>query len=638
MSGVESVQEAYDQLAEAILDEDATATQSRVLLLVEALAALGPDGLAAAEELGNDLLDGWIELDGDDERAQAVRELIVVAMVGIADTFPAPLFAGAYEQAGLTVVDDDPAQAARHFRRAAELADDVHERVGYQIELVMALADSGQIADALLCLDAVELAADDTENRNAVLSLRLRLAAESEPEAACREALSLLGGNPDDLADDIGEAAMYALLMEASRQEAAGQPVEVDIHEGLRIGLGRPAWAPEPLSTSDFALAVAWLDFARDDTVRFRETMTRVTGPLSNADMEARAAILRISLAVLDLDPIKIEAVVREAAPLVERCSEPGVRRAYNYALAQVARARGERVEIGDGDDLDLARLTRLYDDCMDASDRARAGDPHAFSADLCARIDAWCDSLDDDSPDVGMGGLALLFGSLSAAASEDWALYSERSTRLLSVWGGRSDQPSQQWFALMAELLRPMLSGAHDRGLAVVRAASQRARELDYRMAAYLSDIHLSMIAATPPDEALAAGARALQFRQRQLASLAGSTERLTLRAFENDLTERAMRAAARIADPRVLAELLEVLRAQELPDPGDADKLPPLAALALDLNRGQQPIRPREDSVIMALPDPVLMPWGRVALAGHATPEIGRAPVVLCVPILPG
>ena len=89
---------------------------------------------------------------------------------------------------------------------------------------------------------------------------------------------------------------------------------------------------------------------------------------------------------------------------------------------------------------------------------------------------------------------------------------------------------------------------------------------------------------------------------------------------------------------DPRVLAELLEYLRAQDMPvvhhDP-EPTELPLAALLASPEAR---PVDPSEvvDAVAVGRPAPVRVPWGSLALEGLVRPP-ASAPVTLVVPRLP-
>lgn len=168
----------------------------------------------------------------------------------------------------------------------------------------------------------------------------------------------------------------------------------------------------------------------------------------------------------------------------------------------------------------------------------------------------------------------------------------------------------------------------ASGRGLAAFMTASQ------------LSLIHLSI---GRNRDALAFGVEALDYLERHRAQLAGSSERHALRTQQERVYAATIRAAAALRDPDLLAELLEFLRAQDLPvvlDSPDPTQVPMAVLLAGVTGLG--PLSERDpyqtaDAVQLSRPRPVLMPWGRTALASWGAPTRPQ-PVPLVVPRLRG
>lgn len=652
----------YDSLCTAILDQDGSQIQTLGDELVALLTGPGGGGADLALALALDLIDGWHNLaeepmEGDDPGAvDAARSSIIEVLVKLGDAFPDPLFADAYEQRALTRGDDEPHLAIQDLRRAVELAATDDERAGYLITLVFAISATGDLDAALVAAEEARRLAVDEETAEMADALQLELLCDLRSPRAGERAVAILSGVMDITTDELGCALMRALIGETARLEEQDLPATREIAAGLRIALDRPAWIPEPLTVSDYACAVAWMDFARDDLSLLESTMAKAPGPFSDPDLEAQAALLRVMVAFTHFDAAGMERELRLAAPLVTRSGKPGIVTAYRLVAEQVSRARSGRSMTDSAAESDALQAsygrrpsaeTRLFQDAVDAFSAILNGTERAVSAELRGRFDVWCTQ--DAHAGVDQFSDAALW-ALGAAVAMSFAEYEVAGRRMQRARAAKAalgpESVQGQWLDLFLNGLVPSLEGRGDKRTAAdaTRAIADRYRESGNHLGAFVADAQSALLLLDrDPDAALESAVRALAYRAEQEATLAGSSERSDLRRSERDLVSCALRAADRLQEPRVLAELIEFLRAQEMPivpDPDDVGGLP-LAILlppaAVGDAQGRSPIGTgAEDAISLPRPRPVRMPWGGDGLPGLGGEGLTGPAVDLVVPVL--
>jgi tetratricopeptide (TPR) repeat protein len=655
-SADDSVGLAYDAVAEAVVALDETALAAAVGPLLETLAGRGDAALEEAVGIGLDLVDGWLAADeiaaGQPEgSAAALRSLILGVLVRLGDRFPNPAFAPAFDEIGLEVMDAQPELAAELLQRAVDLAETDAERAEYLVSLAFAAYARGQWEVALQLAERARRGAGTEDVRDAADGLVLGLLDETGSPSAVPHALRVLSERGDTLSDDVGHSIVGILIGEAARQEELERPVSVEFATGLRAVLDHPGWLPGTLTRSDFATVVAWTDFLRDDLRLLESTIDEAVGPFSDPLFAAQAALLRVMVSVTGMDVIGAEQRLRAAAPLVESAADPGLTTSYRALATMLAAARGGRWTADPAAELAGLRQSQaravaeeplLYQDLITAIGQLHRGESTGIPDELADRLDAWCSRPDHVGTDLmaasGLWGMGAAVAMLRGDGGE-------ASRRLERMTGARSglgdDAPQASWLDLWIAALGSALGGSA--GARFQRGESKRHHRAGEDFAAFLADTQLALMQADlEPSEALAAAVRALAFRSRHLAALPASSERIQLREQDQRLVIIALRAAARVGDPELMAELLEFLRAQHLPvvesDPGPGGL--PLAALLPPAAFGGAagvPVPVDDlDAVVLPAALPVRMPWGRVALA-TILPPTGQPCTDLVVPLLP-
>lgn len=657
----EALGRCHEELCTAIVGVDQATALGLCERLIGLLALLGAEGAEVAVFVALDLIDLWLDADSQEwgESATAAAELAIDVLVRLGDVYPDPVFAGAYEQSACKVLEIDPALAADRLRRAVTLAETDDERARYLVTLVLAVQGAGDPDDALQIAREAGRLAGDPETLDDAATFEIELLCDLDSEQAGAAALAALARHGYAASNGLGAAMMRALIGEAARAEAKEEPVSAPVAEGLRAGLGRPGWVPEPLTASDFATAVAWIDFSRDDLSRLEATMAGAPGPFSDRDIEAQAALLRFMVAMTRMDPAQMERALRAAAPLVAASGAAGIVTTFRACSQLLAQARNGATLANPASEFEalqssqgrtVAEEQELFEQCFEAVREVRTGRARSFPLGLRARLDEWCSRPDHGSADPMSVAIIWAMGVASAMFDGHRGLADGRLRHLAEVQRHFEPGSAQaRWLDMVLDGLRPALgsAGDPDAGARAAREAGLRHRRSGNELGAFVADCQLAVLqVARAPREALAAVVRALDFRRRHLASLPGSSERLALRDYEQDLTACALRAAGALGEPRLMAELLEFLRAQEMPEvlsrPDAVDLplsmlLPPpafdgdsRATLGADLT----------DAVMLPEARAVRMPWGSIALAEFVSWDdgAGHPPVELGVPVVSG
>lgn len=638
----------FDEMIDALAALDRGLVHAAVQHLLEAVRYLGEEAEDTAFDIGGSLLQEWMDADESwadrpEEEIAHLRDLISEALMRIGDSYPHSMFAGAYEQVALARLDEDPAAALTLLRRAETLADDPDERAGYLTWQAVALSGLKDLPSALLAARRARSDATEREAQDFADAVVLEVLLEQEDGSASEYALEVLDRRGDEAPDLLGEPAMRALLFEARRNEHALAPPSAELAAGLRRALSHPAWMPEPLTRADFAVAVAWVDLLRDDLRQLEATLAEGQGiPFSSVTIEAQAALLDATVAFNRMDTEEMERRLKRAAPLVADCDDLGVKIAFRSLADLISRSRGRPLTrpddelaglLGSRGQVDDGTVT-LFFEIGESLGGVFRGDQQAVPSGVRTRLDEWLVRHASDGDALMTGGMWAYSAAL-AIVDRDWALARERLDRVRAIRDAfPHDDPQAGWLGALLQALEPTLLLRTDRPAALEAlrmTAALHEREGRY-LTAHMSHAMLAMaLGSTEPREALTAAVKALDYSARHLASLAGSSERIALRAQQERVYECALRAAAALADERIIAELLEVLRAQDLPvvamDPGLTDL--PLAVFLAQPLAGTARLEPGADPDVLRLDDPrpIRMPWSRVALSdlidpGDATP----------------
>ena len=119
------------------------------------------------------------------------------------------------------------------------------------------------------------------------------------------------------------------------------------------------------------------------------------------------------------------------------------------------------------------------------------------------------------------------------------------------------------------------------------------------------------------------------------ELADLPSSAERAAQRAMTLAILEAAVSAVAAVDDRTLLAELVETLRCQSLPEPLAPDApVRSLLALMSDADDVAQPWA--EQETVVTVPPRVVMPWGAAALGRHYDEAARFAPALADAPLV--
>lgn len=517
-----------------------------------------------------------------------------------------------------------------------------------------AASDDEDVYEIRLAIAGVVAALADSFSHPILDGIAIEMLNELGLPQACVRALKVLEDRGQALDDDLGQSVLRALIVEAGRQESLDQPISVEVAGGLRAGLGNDGWLPDPMMPSDLAVVVAWADFTRDDLRRLEATMDLAVGPFCDPYVAAQAALLRVMVAFTHADIVGMERALRVAAPAVKESGDPRLVTAYRLTVEMMEQSRGSGGQadlIGEfeGQQADQGKVlddsVRLFSDCLLAMQEIQRTEAKAVPDQLRARVDAWCAAPVHPDTDPMVEAILWWIGHGFALIDHDPTVAVERLRRAEQIRDGFGEgAPQAIWFEPLLAALSPALPDPRSGVADAERLVGQRHREAGSDFIAYLADTRLAMAqAAHDPQEAFVAAVRAVDFRQRHLATLPGSSERVGLREQLQDMVSIAFRSAHAIGDPRLMAELLEFLRAQDMPvvdEQPSAERTPfgmllPPAAFG---ERAHAPVvTPEPEAVVLELPKPVRMPWGDVALSG-TLPIADQGCTALVVPLPPG
>ncbi len=638
--------DGYERLVEAALRLDEYGVNEAV---DELLGLLGSEDAA---DLGFALTEDFLEEPGpeeevDPEYVDAVRTLLLSSLQRIGRRHPSEAYLLAFLIAAEDATSDSDSRAAEEWAGlAAQVATDADARAEAHALLAMARSDQGRPAEALADARLADATATDLNTRLlARWALLELLSDENNPEATAL-ALDSVSWCPTDPGQawvpELRQAVQRAVINEEARRESAGTRPHPASAGVLRLALTDPSWVPEALNVGYMAAITAWVEYLADDLTRLEETLAFVGDDDLDVDTAARVAMLRVLVPVRDGDLVAIDRELRRAALAVRQTSTPAVHAAFKH-LRELVRATlgdGTMREAAETFDADTpnGEAMRLLAELHAAADATiRSGKP--VPPDLASRVDAWL-AAPHELVDLDTQAMMWVLGTMASASRGHYPQASERLERAREVTS-RLPGTSPQG-ALLANMIDDVAAA-----LLLHRDTAAGVAALELLHAQHLADGRpaLAFVTATQLAlhyvqsgrfaEALQRGVTALEILAEYRESLPGSSERGAIRAAQEGAYLTVLKAAAADPDPRVLAELLEYLRAQNMPvvhhDP-DPTELP-LAALLP--SPGARPVDPDQvvDAVAVGRPAPVRMPWGALALEGLVRPPASE-PVSLVVP----
>lgn len=638
---------AVDALVSAILALDEEDAFQRVDALANGLA----DGDASELAL---YLGEWYssEPDTDGPEVRAIRKLFLAALVRLGMRLSVPEYAEGLADAAEAALfeDHDPSRAAEVAARAVALANDSDVRAVAGAFLAIALSSLDDEAGALAAALRANAEASDKQAR---LLARAALLSQFDSDDSTVTSLAVEGlqwchGYPDHLwAVFLAGEAIRLLLADATRHEKTKTPPPDDVAQELTAALAYPQWTPDFLTHADLAALVAWTNVLRDDFERLEEVLTIAEqGPHSSPLTAAYTALLGVLVPYRKSDIEEMERRLHRAAPIVEAADDPGLKESFRaIAMTITAPLRGgdfvgaiNRLDhAGIPDATALLLLGRAFEAVQAL---AKQGIP--IPSEITDGLNAWCDSGRSASVPATEVALWIMGGVVASMTGDRTALF-EREARARSLFAALpTNVPQRQW---LQSMLGGLSGGMHlmddwDAGLEEVAALHGEHVRANRAFQAFIAAAQLSVghLNRGRHAEALRFGVGAMAYLVRHRAVLAGSSERHALRKEQELVYATTLEAAAGLRDPIILAELLEYLRAQDMPiilERPDPTQIPLDALLAIGTAGGpfgvQDPAHSL-DAVQLAAPRPVRMPWGTTALATWGAPAGGQ-PVQLMV-----
>lgn len=517
--------------------------------------------------------------------------------------------------------------------RLVELRDP-HLRGDVERRMATVLRELGQEKRAQEILERVFAAATDPSLRMAVAADLASAHAEADRpvEAAdwawrvgeCLEA----SGAPHDPADLAEVVAMQYAAVQAQR--AQGRPARESRRIWERV-LTRPTWWPADASVCEvhgYAAQLAVLDNDPAAAHRHLQVATSDTAGRS-PETQAELNLTEGELACLETDLASLERAVRMAGPYLSSHGSAEQRQRLTILVQVLDQIRGFQ-PLGGGPATAQsgglwAAVTDVYREVLggridSASVDARLwpviahADPldqghlivtaHTFRAAVLAAEQR----IDQARTAIGLARQALAHLREQATGGFPQAIIGQVEAAAILV--DLADAFDEQTVSRMDRLWQQTL------------VQGPRAAVASYAGVAAAGWLHLG-----EPWRALPAAVAAVSTAADLTHGPIDSHDRAARRRHVGQVLHLALRAAAGTGDPGVLAEMLEVIRAQGMPvatraEPGWAG---PFAALLAALQSTLPAVGTDADPIAVRLPVTplIVMPWGSVALARWSVPD---------------
>ncbi|GAA1612995.1 MULTISPECIES: hypothetical protein [Kribbella] len=385
--------------------------------------------------------------------------------------------------------------------------------------------------------------------------------------------------------------------------------------------LSRPGWAPEELLPPHVHIVAAGICIQDNDAAAALVQLTLAEHRLGEVDVyfQAQWQLCQMECAVLRSDSVTAEYFARRAWPLIERAGDEEQRTRFRHIVAGLGTVTGPWDFPGD----DLAAVRTLG--TVMTRMRAGVGGPedieqldHAIEAfdpllqahlvisayALRARINSALGQTGAAAADLrtGRAMLAEIEADPPGGFSRGVSTLLDQSEAILEAARGHPEAAALR----MEEMWRSELAaGAHSAAIGTALAATQ---------------LWLSM--GSKPRRAAECALAALTIAQEFRYAKGDSKDRSAVASYVVTGNEYAVEAVAALGDCALMAELLEVIRAQAVPYVSDDPDVAvgPLASMLTDVLDGHDPATDdgrRTSAVLLSPPPLILMPWGSVAMA---------------------
>ncbi|HOF63165.1 MAG TPA: hypothetical protein PLL54_02585 [Dermatophilaceae bacterium] len=539
----------------------------------------------------------------------------------------------------LEFVDFDtltPEKAVAHFDRMLGIPGDVPEQVRASGLVLRGSAheDAGDLGAARADWEtAYSLAVEDDTKASAAWSLAAVYADDDAVAAAdwawegaaCRERAEVT------IDVEMGQDAVWIQLNAIGKLVAEGDDAETALRLARRL-LSRPDRFPEEVDRYVVQIFAADASVQLNDAAGAMEHLELARGDWALMDDQERAGwqLARAQVGLLMSDVVAIENAVRAASPYVMRSGTPEERLRLQGLATALSGTTGQYQPTTDTpfDRLHVV-INRIPHGDVRLSDVAEL---HGLAEEF------------DPVTQPHLIVMALLLSANVAIALGDHeegrrSLARARAAYDTSSWdvGGL---PSMEPYFQHIEVVR---MAAEQGEAAAAPVADQACRDaLASGALAYVvvwgATAALLWNRVGNYARAWEGAVAAVTANQELRRGLGHVGDRQAYHQRAAKLVTIAVDAAEGLGDPRLMAELLEVLRAQAMPDVDVSAEVAsaPIPALLSALMLAQPSVAPVTDSVVHLPPTPlIVMPWGGIALgpwlAYEPDPSRGQERIVL-------
>lgn len=587
-----------------------------------------------------------------DEEQPGVKEplaLLLDVLVDLGQTVDHEVFVSALlERSGNALALDNPIHGYDLASRALEVArqpDDV-ALAHMQVAWSWALRSEGE--RALSAARSADSTAESSEVRRLARAQLLGFSVETRPWDVTKElVLTTLAWEEDPEVSsmttlDLGRALIDALATFFLDLDAADLDGTVEETNAAAVCLTHPEWFDDTiLNRAELACLAAWSDHSRNDLSRIGQLLSiAVDEEITEPALQTVAAMLRASVNASRLDLAGAEEEMHRAA--IAASGNPELARLVSGPSRWLeSTMRGGQVEAPGGnlaqeDDslTTLALVARVINAWGSSSDLSSV--PVGVTQD----VEAWCATphVDESASEQALGWA--LAGLMSVAVHRDLA--AERLDRArgfvdsipVDLGTALPAKRFVEWVESMVAATAPAQEPEALGDFYTKLVEGGGAESVRFAVEAQLQVLALHQ---EQPLEAVHRGVSALFYLWDYQAGLRGSSERKEARTAQRRLLANTVKAAAQTGQTQLLAEVLELIRAQEMPHaaPGaNPDELP----LGILLSQARQsedtnPFDEFTDAVRAPRTRPIMMPWGRIA-ASDSLPPQRPPPVPLVVP----
>lgn len=490
-------------------------------------------------------------------------------------------------------------------------------------EALMARADAererGNVQSSIAdWVEAYGLSHDPTLRIACATELVVALTDREEPvdaaEWAWRAGLLVEETEPEEDPEFWNDVIM-AQAVAVDHLHAADGPIE-QIRALIDRILARPHWWPEGTGGTDLSVLAASAAVQDNDIAAALDHLAKARLYWDEADEPVRADwhLTRAETGVIASDPIAVEQAVRSVEPWIRQAGSDEQRGRLEVLVRWASGVAGSP-EHGTADDV----ITVLNDLVL----RIRSGVVQDSELELIDRTVAECEPVTQGHLVVSMYAIkAMLLASLERVPEARQAAEQGRTAYRRLEEAKPGGYPLLLWSILeMADVMVELAAGRPAEAVRMLDASwrkSGAAGSLTATSVAASAAAYLHLKVLRQPQEAIEAAVVALTAAQELEFSKADSSDRLSFAGLHEDVRGWAIDAADELGDPRLMAELLEVLRAQAIPyvsaNGRASGPLGSLLGAALAAIETTEPTAPGAE-----LPPPplIVMPWGSVALS---------------------